>query len=151
MGTELFERQGAILLARSDGCSVWQFRSGTGDGTMTVYDVFPGTMLCVNDFHMERYESCFVPDRPLLAIDHCREGRKEFSPGDDMLAYTEAGDMELDRRFDIPMTPMKSCFRSVYGCAMGAWLGRSSHAYGGGAAGGPPGTDRGGDWRKGGL
>ena len=98
MGTELFERQGAILLARSDGCSVWQFRSGTGDGTMTVYDVFPGTMLCVNDFHMERYESCFVPDRPLLAIDHCREGRKEFSPGDDMLAYTEAGDMELDLR-----------------------------------------------------
>ena len=29
---------------------------------------------------------------------------------------------ELSRRFDIPMTPMKSCFRSVYGCAMGAWL-----------------------------
>ena len=47
VGTELFERQGAILLARSDGCSVWQFRSGTGDGTMTVYDVFPGTMLSV--------------------------------------------------------------------------------------------------------
>lgn len=29
---------------------------------------------------------------------------------------------ELSRRFNIPMTAMKSCFRSVYGEAIGAWL-----------------------------
>ena len=29
---------------------------------------------------------------------------------------------ELSRRFDIPMTPMKTCFRSVYGDAIGTWL-----------------------------
>ena len=29
---------------------------------------------------------------------------------------------ELSRRFDIPMTQMKNCFRSVYGSAIGAWL-----------------------------
>ena len=29
---------------------------------------------------------------------------------------------ELSRRFDIPMTPMKACFRAVYGTAIGAWL-----------------------------
>ncbi len=29
---------------------------------------------------------------------------------------------ELSARFDIPMTAMKSCFRSVYGEAIGAWL-----------------------------
>lgn len=29
---------------------------------------------------------------------------------------------ELSRRFDIPMTAMKTCFRSVYGEAIGAWL-----------------------------
>lgn len=34
MGTEtLFERQGASLLAQSDGCAVWQFRNETCDGT----------------------------------------------------------------------------------------------------------------------
>lgn len=32
---KLFEHQGAILLAQSDGCAVWQFRNETGDGTMT--------------------------------------------------------------------------------------------------------------------
>ena len=35
---KLFEHQGAILLAQSDGCAVWQFRNETGDGTMTTYN-----------------------------------------------------------------------------------------------------------------
>lgn len=98
MGTELFERQGAILLARSDGCSVWQFRNETGDGTMTAYDVFPGVILSFNDFHMERYHSSYVPDRRILAIDHCREGRMEYSAGDGRIGCTSAGDMKLDLR-----------------------------------------------------
>ena len=50
---KLFEHQGAILLAQSDGCAVWQFRNETGDGTMTTYEIFSGVM---------------------PAIDHCREG-----------------------------------------------------------------------------
>lgn len=98
MGTDLFEKQGAVLLAQSDGCAVWQFRNETGDGTMTAYEVFPGVMLSVNDFHMGRFESSYVADRRLFAIDHCREGRMEYTPGDNMLAYTEAGDMKLDLR-----------------------------------------------------
>lgn len=98
MGTDLFEKQGAVLLAHSDGCAVWQFRNETGDGTMTAYEVFPGVMLSFNDFHMGRFESSYVADRRLFAIDHCREGRMEYTPGDNMLAYTEAGDMKLDLR-----------------------------------------------------
>lgn len=98
MGMDLFEKQGAVLLAQSDGCAVWQFRNETGDGTMTAYEVFPGVMLSFNDFHMGRFESSYVADRRLFAIDHCREGRMEYTPGDNMLAYTEAGDMKLDLR-----------------------------------------------------
>ena len=95
---KLLEHQGAILLAQSDGCAVWQFRNGTGDGTMTTYEVFPGVMLAFNDFHMEHYECDFVADRRMLAIDHCREGRMEYAAGDNLVAYTAAGDMKLDRR-----------------------------------------------------
>ncbi len=98
MQQHAFDRQGAILLAQSDGCAVWQFRNDTGDGTMTTYEVFPGVMLSFNDFHMARFESSYVAGRRLFAIDHCREGRMEYSPGDNMLAYTEAGDMKLDLR-----------------------------------------------------
>ena len=65
---------------------------------MTAYEVFPGVMLTFNDFHMERYESSYVADRRLLAIDHCREGRMEYLAGDDRVAYAEAGDMKLDLR-----------------------------------------------------
>ena len=96
--SQTFESEGAILLAQSGGCAVWQFRNDTGDGTMTAYDVFPGVMLCFNDFHMERYESGYVPDRRILAIDHCREGRMEYAAGDGMVGYTAAGDMKLDLR-----------------------------------------------------
>ena len=88
---EAFESEGAVLLAHSDGCSVWQFRNETGDGTMTAYDVFPGVILSFNDFHMERYHSSYVPDRRILAIDHCREGRMEYSAGDGRIGCTSAG------------------------------------------------------------
>ena len=36
MDTNSFEDQGAILLAHSDSCSVWQFRNETGDGKTTI-------------------------------------------------------------------------------------------------------------------
>ena len=93
---KLFEHQGAILLAQSDGCAVWQFRNETGDGTMTTYEIFSGVMLAFNDFHMERYECDFVADRRMLAIDHCREGRMDYAASDNLVAYTAAGDIILD-------------------------------------------------------
>ena len=93
---KLFEHQGAILLAQSDGCAVWQFRNETGDGTMTTYEIFSGVMLAFNDFHMERYECDFVADRRMLAIDQCREGRMDYAASDNLVAYTAAGDIILD-------------------------------------------------------
>ena len=75
MDTGSLRKQGAVLLAQSGGCAVWQFCNEAGEGTMTTYEVFPGVMLGFNDFHMEYFESRYVADRRLLAIDHCREGR----------------------------------------------------------------------------
>ena len=97
-GGGAFSAQGAQLLAENDGCAVWQFRNGSGEGTMTVYDVFPGVMLSFNDFHMAYYESAYVAGRPLFAIDHCREGRMEYAASENAIAYTSAGDMKLDLR-----------------------------------------------------
>jgi len=90
--------QGARLLVQSDGCAVWQFQNESGDGTMTVYDVFPGVMLSFNDFHMAHFESTYVAGRPMFAIDHCREGRMEYAVGANTVGYTGAGDMKLDLR-----------------------------------------------------
>lgn len=92
------EDQGAIRLAQSDGCTVWQLSNETGEGTMTTYEVFPGVLLSFNDFHMEYYDSRYVADRQLFAIDHCREGRMEYAAGENRLAYTAAGDVKPDLR-----------------------------------------------------
>lgn len=59
---KLLEHQGAILLAQSDGCAVWQFRNETGDGTMTTYEIFSGVMPAFNDFRMERYRMQNSPE-----------------------------------------------------------------------------------------
>ena len=99
-----------VKLAENDGCSVYQFRNETGEGTITIYEVFPGVSLSYNDFHIRYYDSEFKPDRNLFCIDHCREGRLEYPAVDDAYSYVEAGDLKLDRRlthtghFEMPLS-----------------------------------------------
>lgn len=98
MNEQLNNTGNGILLAESDGCSVYQFRNDTGDGTMTCYEIFPGAMLCFNDFHVAYFDSDYVPGRDMFVIDHCREGKMEYLAAENAYAYVGAGDMKLDRR-----------------------------------------------------
>lgn len=99
-----------VRLAENDGCCVYRFRNETGEGTITIYEVFPGVTLSYNDFHIRYYDSEFKPDRNLFCIDHCREGRLEYPAADDAYSYVEAGDLKLDRRlthtghFEMPLS-----------------------------------------------
>ena len=88
------------LLAKSGGCSVYQLRNESGEGTMTVYEVFPGATILYNDFHMESYDSVFRTTEDMLCIDYCRQGRMEYPAGPDAYSYVEAGDLKLDRRLE---------------------------------------------------
>lgn len=100
----------SIKLAENDGCSVYQLRNETGEGTITIYEVFPGVALSYNDFHIRYYDSEFKPNRNLFCIDHCREGRLEYPAADNAYSYVEAGDLKLDRRlthtghFEMPLS-----------------------------------------------
>lgn len=97
-------------LAQSGSCTVYQLHNETGEGTITMYDVFPGVTLAYNDFHMRYFDSDFVPNRAMLCIDHCREGRLEYAARNDAYGYVEAGDLKLDRRlthaghFEMPLS-----------------------------------------------
>lgn len=95
-----FRCQGAQLLAQSGGCSVWQFRNETGEGTMTAYELFPGAQLSFNDFHMAYFDSHYSARQSMLAIDYCREGRMEYAAAENSFSYTKAGDIKLDRRLN---------------------------------------------------
>lgn len=105
------EKTADILpIAESNGCKVFQFRNENGDGSMTIYDVFPGIELIYNDFHMNQYDSDYIPSKDLFCIDHCREGRLEYTAKNDAYSYVEAGDLKFDRRlthtgkFDMPLS-----------------------------------------------
>ena len=69
-----------VPLVEGGNCRVFQFHSGTGEGIMTQYDLFPGVSLMYNDFHMESYDSAFRTTEDLLCIDYCRQGRMEYLP-----------------------------------------------------------------------
>ncbi|MGN0142585.1 MAG: helix-turn-helix domain-containing protein [Roseburia sp.] len=91
-------------------CIVYHFRNETGQGTITIYEVFPGVTLAYNDFHMSYYDSEYQPGRDVFCIDHCREGRLEYPAGNGTYSYVEAGDLKLDRRlthverFEMPLS-----------------------------------------------
>ena len=98
MEEESFRTENGFLLVQSDGCSVYQFRNDTGDGTMTCYEIFPGAMLSFNDFHVAHFDSAYVPGRNMFVIDHCREGKMEYLAAENAYAYVSAGDIKMDRR-----------------------------------------------------
>lgn len=93
-------REDMCLLAESDGCHVYQVKNETGEGTMTVYEVFPGVIVMYNDFRIAYYNSTFRTEQDLFCIDYCREGRMEYAVGEDAFSYVEAGDLKLDRRLE---------------------------------------------------
>lgn len=119
MNQHMFGCEQAIQLVESNGCSVYQFRNETGEGTITIYEVFPGVALAYNDFHMRYFDSSFQPGRDIFCIDHCREGRLEYTAKNDAYAYVEAGDLKLDRRlthtgrFEMPLSHYHGAMVSI--------------------------------------
>lgn len=133
-----------VPLVEGGDCRVFQFHSGTGEGIMTQYDLFPGVSLMYNDFHMESYDSAFHTTEDLLCIDYCRQGRMEYPAGPDAYSYVEAGDLKLDRRlehqghFTFPLAhyhgitvgfalpqaaqSLKECFKSIYGQPINTYM-----------------------------
>lgn len=86
------------VVAENNDCIVLKSCDHTGEGFMTIYPVFPGTVLMYNDFHMRECMSGFQSNMDMLCIDHCREGRIEQEFGRDTYSYLQAGDLRVDRR-----------------------------------------------------
>lgn len=85
-------------VVETDDCKVMRLSDSSGDGTMTLYHVYPGVFLMYNDFHMKECVSGFQADIDMLCIDHCREGRIEQEAGEGAYSYLEAGELRVDQR-----------------------------------------------------
>ena len=57
-------------LAKSEGCSVFRMENATGEGTIAMYELFPGVMLGFNDFHMDYFDSGICAAEACFCIDH---------------------------------------------------------------------------------
>jgi AraC-like DNA-binding protein len=82
------------LVAQDGACSVFRLQAKDGDGLMTSYQLYPGIYLLYNDYHAESYGSSVQVKTDTLCIDHCREGRLEWSMDDERRLYL-AKDMVL--------------------------------------------------------
>ena len=108
--SDFFRSSKLTPVAESDFCCVFQTKNETGEGSMTVYEVFPGITLAYNDYHMKFCESDTVASRELLCIDHCKEGRIQYISGVGKYSYVETGDLKVDHlldhrgRFEFPLS-----------------------------------------------
>lgn len=87
-------------LIKNDDYMVMRLQEESGDGIMTIYNIFPGVILMFNDFHMGRCYSGFHTTANLLCIDHCREGCMEQEMEKNAYTYLEAGDFRIDSRIN---------------------------------------------------
>ena len=90
----------ATLLCQDSTCAVYKLVDDTGEGVRTCYPVLPGVWLLYHDFHMEHCLSGFQPATGMFCIDHCREGRLEWSLNNATCMYMESGDMLINARDD---------------------------------------------------
>ncbi len=76
-------------------CRVYQLSNGTGNGQITVYQVFNGIELYYNDIHLAYCNQDQVTAKNIIEINHCYIGRYECSFGENTSgSCTEA---ETDR------------------------------------------------------
>lgn len=85
-------------ICEDETCTVFQVKDDSGEGLMTVYQVFKGCCLIYNDFHMKECYSGFKRNAEMLCIDHCREGRIEWCVDRNRYIYVESGDMQVNSR-----------------------------------------------------
>ncbi|MFP3155992.1 AraC family transcriptional regulator [Lachnospiraceae bacterium ZAX-1] len=90
----------AKLSFQREGCAVYQLENETGNGIVTIYDVFPGIRLFYNDLHLSKITG--HDDAPadgagdMLEINHCREGRFECELQKGEFAYMGEGDLSAN-------------------------------------------------------
>lgn len=86
----------AVISKDNDGYyTVYKMDCEDGPGLMTVYQVYPGIQVIYNDFEST---SCYWdgnPDKNILEINHCREGREGSKLLSGSCLYLGEGDLSI--------------------------------------------------------
>lgn len=92
------------IVAQDRDHMVLKAENETGEGTMTLYSVFPGIDLLYNDIHMTimRAEQNKKSCDSMMEINHCREGRFECEFTDGSAVYLGRGDLAVNMLTNAP-------------------------------------------------
>ena len=81
---------------QNEECKVMRLMNETGEGTMTIYQVFEGVYIMYNNFHMKECKTDFNSADDFLCIDHCREGQIETCDREGNNCSLTAGELRVD-------------------------------------------------------
>lgn len=76
-------------------CKIFRLSNETGNGKITVYQVFPGIELYYNDMHMGYCNQNQATVENMIEINHCLIGRFECSFGENSCCYMAEGDLSI--------------------------------------------------------
>lgn len=91
------ESSNVELIVSADDCKIMRVENGTGEGLLTMYEIFPGIYLMYCDYHMADCGTGIQNAGTILSISHCREGRLEME-GDGIYYFQEQGDLLIDTK-----------------------------------------------------
>lgn len=89
---------GASVYEKNQATAMYQcfhLENESGNGNITLYQVFPGIDLVYNDIHMAYCNKNQKPASDVMEINYCKEGRCECLFGEHEYGYMSAGDLSF--------------------------------------------------------
>lgn len=82
------------IIFQSKNISKFKIKNKTGEGQISVFNIYKGIYVTFNDIHMEKYKSDgSLSGENIVEISHCREGRFECSFDGKKYIYLSQGDL----------------------------------------------------------
>lgn len=94
-GTKLYGSPEEAKDELRQDCKIFRLSNETGNGKITVYQVFPGIELYYNDMHMGYCNQNQATEKNMIEINHCLIGRFECSFGENSCCYMAEGDLSI--------------------------------------------------------
>ncbi len=96
---EKTEKDTSILTkTKTEECKLLHMIDHSGDGNITMYQVFEGVYLNFNDFHLHTFDVGMQSIESTLCLEYCQEGRAKQSLNGKEFFSLEAGDLRIDRK-----------------------------------------------------
>lgn len=94
-GTKLYGITEEVANEQHQYCKTFKLSNETGQGKITVYQVFTGIELYYNDMHMDYCNQNQYTSKNMIEINYCLAGRYECSFGKNSCCYMAAGDLSI--------------------------------------------------------